>query len=520
MPPFDYALWGPANSRIVLALILFGGTLLAGMLIFLLTRRQVRLLKLTTAFGVGLGALTLYLAAWGYNKSRMHDGGDPIAYWITRVFAGAMVFVVLRALDRLAIVPLLTRGGKMAIPRLFHQIVNILLAVFAVLIFGARAFGWDIDRFLAGSAVVSIVLGLALQETLGNFFSGLVMQASPPFVIGDWIVCGGHEGRVVDMTWRAVTLHTNDDNFILIPNATVAKGDVVNYHAPTTATARTVNVSLESDVPPAEAIAILKAAAVETPGVQGAPEPFVYLEDYGDAVVYQVKFWISEPRDHHRLEHEVRVHIWYRLREKGIILPNPVRTVEHVSLTHKARQQREAARGHRLAAIESVPLLGPLTAAEKLQLADSAHDVFLTTGQVLFRQDDTGSSFYVIYRGSVEVLVSPEGGQAAEQHVVATLKAGDFFGEMSALTGQPRTATIRAASPLACVEIEKEDLLAIFQRDPGMLGKISQIVARRNAEREAVLQNAGAAPAPEMVFKQQQTLLGRMMSFFGLGKAA
>jgi CRP-like cAMP-binding protein len=300
----------------------------------------------------------------------------------------------------------------------------------------------------------------------------------------------------------------------------VAKGDVVNYHAPTTATARTVNVSLESDVPPAEAISILKAAAVETPGVQAAPEPFVFLEDYADAVVYQVKFWISEPKAHHRLEHDVRVHIWYRLREKGIILPNPVRTVEHISQARKARQQREAARGHRLAAIESVPLLGPLTAEEKLQLADSASEVFLTAGQVLFRQNDTGSSFYVIYKGSVEVLVSPDGAQAAEQHVVATLKAGDFFGEMSALTGQPRTATIRAAAPLACVEIEKGDLLAIFRRDPLIMGKISEIVARRNAEREAVLQNAGAAPEMEMVFKQQQTLLGRMMSFFGLGKAA
>jgi len=520
LPPFDYTLWAPAHSRLALALIMLGSTLLAGVLIYVLTHRHVKALRLTTSFSVALAALTLYLAAWGYNKSRMNDPLDPIAYWITRAFAGAMVFVLLRVLDRLAIVPLLTHGGRIAIPRLFHQIINILLVVFTILIFGSRAFGWDIDRFLAGSAVVSIVLGLALQETLGNFFSGLVMQASPPFAIGDWIVCADHEGRVVDMTWRAVTLHTNDDNFILIPNATVAKGDVVNYHAPTTATARTVKVSLESDVPPAEAIAILKAAAVETPGVQAAPEPFVFLEDYGDAVDYLVKFWISEPRAHHRLEHDVRVHIWYRLREAGIILPNPVRTVEYVSQKEKARRQREAARGHRLAAIENVPLLAPLTAEEKLQLANSAGDVFLTTGQILFRQNDAGSSFYIIYKGAIEVLVSPDGAAAAEQHVVATLKPGDFFGEMSALTGQPRTATIRAASPLACVEIEKRDLLAIFQRDPEMMGRISEIVARRNAQREAILHNAGAAPAPELVFKQQQSLLGRMMSFFGLGKAA
>ena len=106
----------------------------------------------------------------------------------------------------LLIVPMLTRRGTVRMPRFFHQIVNIVLALFAILIFGSVAFGWDIDRFLAGSAVASIVLGLALQESLGNFFSGLVMQAAPPFALGDWIICGDHEGRVVDMTWRALVM--------------------------------------------------------------------------------------------------------------------------------------------------------------------------------------------------------------------------------------------------------------------------------------------------------------------------
>jgi len=139
-------------------------------------------------------------------------------------------------------------------------------------------------------------------------------------------------------------------------------------------------------------------------------------------------------------------------------------------------------------------------------------------GQILFRQNDTGDSFYIIYKGEVDVLVTPPG--TTEERTVARLKAGDFFGEMSALTGQPRTATIRAAAPLACVQIEKRDLLPIFERDPAIMEKISAIVARRNAEREAAMHGAGKPPEPEAVTRQQKSILGRMMSFFGLAKAA
>jgi len=505
--PFDPTAHDLFSWAAVAGVVLVSGLVLLAIFHRLLKRQRLRLALLVALIPIAVysGALRL-------------EHAEVIFFWLGRALAAALIFAGLQLADRLIILPLLTRGGTVSIPRFFHQIVSIILAGFAILMFGSWAFGWDIDRFLAGSAVVSIVLGLALQETLGNFFSGLVMQASPPLAIGDWIICGAHEGKVVDMTWRAVTLHTNDDNFIHIPNATIAKAEVINYNAPTTATARSVKVGLESDVAPADAIDVLKTAALETPGVLPSPAPSVYLEDFGDAVGYRLKFWVVNPKDHLDIEHAVRVHVWYRLRERGFILPNPVRTIEHISQASKERRQSAAAAFHRSAAIESVPLLAPLQPEQKKQLVDLASEVFLTTGQVLFRQGDAGDSFYIIYKGQVEVLVAPEG--KTEQRVVATLKPGDFFGEMSALTGQPRTATIRATAPLSCVLIEKRDLLAIFEKDPGIMEHISEIVARRNIEREAILAGAGNAPAPEVVTKQQKNLLGRMMSFFGLAKSA
>jgi small-conductance mechanosensitive channel/CRP-like cAMP-binding protein len=508
----------PYQMHYLLGSAILVGTLIAALLGLATGHRLLRRARLLLAFTVAMVAFALYFATLGYIGKHTFDFDDPVVFWATRLFAATMVFVGLQVLDRVLLVPLLTRRGKIALPRFIHQIVNILLALFAILIYGSIAFGWDIDRFLAGSAVVSIVLGLALQESLGNFFSGLVMQASPPFAIGHRITCGEYEGEVIDMTWRAVTLYLDDDNYVIIPNATVAKSDIVNFNVPSRATARFVRVGLDYELPPADAIAVLTAAALESQGVLHAPEPVIFLENFADSsVTYAIKFWIEDAGQHEIIEHRVRVHLWYRLRERGYSIPFPMRTVEHSSHAQKNRLLQESARTRRIEAIEGVPLLQPLSSQQKRELADSANELYLMSGQVLFRQNDSGDSFYIIFKGSVEVLVTPEGG--TEERRVATLGPGDFFGEMSALTGQPRSATIRASAPLACVQIEKRDLLPIFQSDLSIMEKISQIVARRNAEREAVMQGAGAAPPPEAVTRQQKTLLGRMFSFFRLNAA-
>ena len=134
---------------------------------------------------------------------------------------------------------LFTRGGTTQVPRFIHQLILIVMSIFVVLMYGKVGVRTGRSAiFSPVSAVVSIVIGLALQESLGNLFSGLVLQAAPPFVLGDFIQAGNLEGRVVDMTWRAVTLHTTDDNYVVIPNGSIAKQEIVNFHAPTEATAR------------------------------------------------------------------------------------------------------------------------------------------------------------------------------------------------------------------------------------------------------------------------------------------
>jgi small-conductance mechanosensitive channel/CRP-like cAMP-binding protein len=512
---FDLNEWVPTFNEIIRAMATGVGIFAIGMLVYVSLRKYILRARLTAASLITITAFAIYFGFIAGKPKQMLSGEDQAAIWISRIFWAAILFASLRALDRLLIVPIITRGGRLPVPRFIHQIINIVIFCFAVLTYGAWAFGWNIQGFLAGSAVVSIVLGLALQESLSNIFSGLIMQASSPFAIGDWISCSGVEGRVVDMNWRAVTIHTLEDNYVILPNATVSSAQIVNFDSPTTSTARTVQVGLHYDNPPVQAIALLKSTALETEGVSQAPEPFVFLQSFDDsAITYAVKFWIIDPAAHARIETLVRTNIWYRVKEKGFSIPFPTRTVEHIQIDKKLEVQVTGAAKSRYDAIKNLWLFAPLTDEEKQKLARGAGDLTLANAQILFRQNDPGESLYIIRSGAADVLINKSDGS---QTKVTTLPAGSFFGEMSALTGQPRTATIRASGEMNCVVINKEDLSAVFTADPSMLDKISQIIAERNAHRAATAQAADNAAQEQEVKTEQKTLLGRMLRFFGLG---
>jgi small-conductance mechanosensitive channel/CRP-like cAMP-binding protein len=516
-PPhhFQFHAWLPTPHELLLGGATAFGLLLAGLLLSIPLRHLLRRLRLRLAYAVLVFALAAYAGLGAYKPHLLRDSTDALTFWIHRVFAAALVFVGLTVIDRLILLPILSRGGRVPVQRFAHQMAVILLILFAAVIYGSYAFGWDIDKFLAGSAIVSIVLGLALQESLGNFFSGLVLQASPPFLPGHWIVCAGLEGRVVDMTWRAVTLHTDDDNHVIIPNATVAKEQIINLSSPTTVTSRDIRIGLDYDLPPHDAIATLRAAALETPGVLPDPAPVIYLLEFADsALVYRVEFWINQPARHLIIEQAVRVSVWYRLKQKGYNIPFPMRTVEHTSLSRKQQSHQQAALEGRAHAIGAIPLFSTLSDEQKRTLATGARDLLFAPGQELFHQNDPGECFYIIRHGTVDVLIHPDGGGTSE-HKVATLGPGEFFGEMSALTGQPRTATVRAASSLTCIEIDKADLHTLFQADPAIMEQISRLIAQRDAERAAIAQGLTDVP-PTAARADQQNLLQRMLHFFRL----
>jgi hypothetical protein len=188
---------------------------------------------------------------------------------------------------------------------------------------------YDITPLVATSAVTSLVLGLALQPILGNFFAGLVISLEKPFRINDWIRVGEHEGRVVAITWRTTHLRTRDNDNVVIPNGKIADERVLNYYYPHPVHLERILVGVHYKTPPYRARRALMEAAAGVAGVLDKPTPEVYLVAFSDsAVTYELRVWIDDVAQGPRIASDLRQRIWEELQREGLTIPYPTLTLE------------------------------------------------------------------------------------------------------------------------------------------------------------------------------------------------
>jgi small-conductance mechanosensitive channel/CRP-like cAMP-binding protein len=513
----NWSKWGsfhdwlvPAASAATFVLIL--------LLSFILSRafrEQLKKHKLLGPVRWGTFALATYLAVFVLRKNRMVDPQDMLALGIHKLFLAIMLLVGLRFLDRLIVIPILTRGGRMALSRFVHQITLAILVLFLAAGYIHWAFNVDITSILAGSAVISIVLGLALQETLGNFFSGMVLQASVPFAPGDWILIGegstATEGRVVEMTWRAVTIITAANNNILIPNSLVARTKITNYHTPTPATSCSITLALDHNVAPHEAQRILVLAANDADGVAGSPAPGVSIASYDrSTITYSLGFWIEKPDQHGGIEAAVRWNAWYRLKQAGIELPYDTNLVRMTDGNADRQATVPAALAARMEAIGRSPLFSTLSPELKQQLAGRIHDFDLAPGQFFYHQDDPGNSMFLVLSGEVHAQMQTADGREVD---LSDIAEGGVFGQVSAMTGQPRAATVKAKTRVRVAEITHQHLQELLARDPALAQHMSEVVAQSQARHEELSRQIGAHHPSHGQNTQPQSVLERMKSF-------
>lgn len=187
----------------------------------------------------------------------------------------------------------------------------------------------ELGGLIATSAVTSLVLGLALQPILSNFFAGLVISVERPFRINDWIKIGDFEGRVVAITWRTTHLRTRENDNLVIPNSKLADERVVNFYYPHPMHLERIQVGASYDVPPYRVRRALLESIAGVPGILDKPTPEVYLPRFDDSsVCYELRIWLDDVANAPRIASEVRGRIWEIFRKEGITIPYPIRTVE------------------------------------------------------------------------------------------------------------------------------------------------------------------------------------------------
>jgi hypothetical protein len=306
------------------------------------------------------------------------------------------------------------------VPAIFRDVGQAL--VYAAVVFVTlRQAGVEPGSLLTTSALLTAVIGLALQETLGNLVAGLAIQAQRPFEVGDYIQFDAdprHIGQVVEINWRATRILTEDRVEMVVPNGPLAKSAIKNFTKPDHHLRRTVVFSVPQSQPPLRVKdAVLKAVGGLT-HVAVNPAPQVLINSWKDKdqhVEYVLQYVVEKFEERERLDSAMRERIWYALERAGVMPRLPVGEAELTAVEQ------------RLGAID---FLAALTAEQRTQLARAVEKRTYLNGETIISAGDEGSEFFILQRDEVRILV---GGNE-----VARLKPGAFFGEMSLLTGERR----------------------------------------------------------------------------------
>ena len=398
------------------------------------------------------------------------------------------------------------RRTGVEVPRILRDLFDGVLFVVVGLIILQATLSIDLSAVLASSAVLSLVLGLALQDTLSNLFAGLSLQAERPCGEGDFVRIGAQQGKVLEVGWRATRLLTGAGEALTIPNNTVAREAVFNLTR-LGAAQRKVALQVSYAVPPNA----LKEAALKTvqahPRVVPEPAPLVRTIDLGSSGIgYEVVFWVARFEEGLGVEDEVRTQLWYRLHRAGIAL-SPLGS--EVRLARSGRPAAGTAQVDVGALLEQVDFLAPVDPPLRAALAARARVERFGGGELVLRQGQTEPApFYVVAEGEVAVRVRGQDGRDREG---ARLGPGEFFGEMGVLAGESGAATVVAQGDCALVTLDRQAFEELFRRAPEAAKKLADVLTRR---REALARAASATPAEAARPPEGPAVLERLKGIF------
>ena len=405
------------------------------------------------------------------------------------------------------------RQGQPA-PALLESLVSVLLYGVAGVIVAHAFFGVELAPLLGTSAVVGAVVGLALQDTLGNLFAGIALHTEAPVRAGDWVRVAERDAQVEEVSWRAMRLRTWDGDTLTLPNSEVARHALLNYSQPQRAHSRALIVPVSFVTPPNKVISVLKHLLEQVEGVVADPAPALRVAGYGDfGIQYEVRYFFEGYENYRRIEGEILRLVFYHFKRHGIEIPYPVRNV-FLRQVEAADDGGEALSGRLERALRGIDLFRPLSDEELKGAAARFRQLHYAAGERIIEEGAPGDSFFVIDRGEVEVSKT----LAGKAHTLARLMEGQFFGEMALLTGERRSASVVAVTDVDLFMIDKSGFEGVLIANPAIAVDISTILSER---RELLRTAAGDATAPFGAAGAGSAELGprlleRIRNYFGL----
>ena len=419
----------------------------------------------------------------------------PIAISVSQLL---LAFAVIHFLVLVLVNPL--RADR--VPDYFPTIVQ---DVLVFVLFGIVATLVMDEKFLTTSAVGAVVAGLALQDTLGNLVSGLAIQVEKPFHVGHWIASGGWEGEVTEITWRATRIRTRHGNQVIVPNGELAKAAIVNYSEPAAPTRLEIDVGTHYNNAPNDVKRVILEVLDRESLVLKTPAPVVHVINFdASSILHRARFWIQHLPMDEVITDRVRTGIYYAFKRENIEIPYPIAVEYGGDVAQLGPDPGLAKSVEDL--LQNTDLFGLLSDDDRKALAAASPLRMFGDGETIVRQGAPGQSAFVVSQGRVRVSLDPGDVE------LAVLGRGAYFGEMSLLTGDPRTASVAARGDCTIVEITADAFRTFVLNQPALVERIGAAIAHRREGIARARATVTSYAAPESA----SSLVARVRRFFRL----
>jgi small-conductance mechanosensitive channel/CRP-like cAMP-binding protein len=427
--------------------------------------------------------------------------------------------LTLIGLSAILLFGLLLPRARLDVPQILRDVLVASAAVVAFFAIASRS-GFNVSGLIATSTVLTAVVGLSLQDTLGNLMAGLALQMDHSVAQGDWITVGDVTGRVTEIRWRSTSLETRNWETLVVPNSVLVKNSFLvlgRREGAPSLWRRTVLFNVDFRFAPNDVIPAVVEEICDGPieGVAAAPAPNCILLSFHESYArYAVRYWLANLAADDATDSVIRTRIYFALKRAGIPLSIPAHAV---FLTEESKEREADKAGEeqrrRMEALARVEFFDQLADADRARLAAGLRDAPFARGEVMTRQGDEAHWLYLILEGEAQVSVRGEGGM---ERSVARLGRGNLFGEMSLMTGAPRAATVVAITDVECYRLDKAVFKDVLKDRPELAERAAEILARRTLGLEAARHELDEEAKRRHLESAKTDLLDRIRGFFGL----
>lgn len=362
-------------------------------------------------------------------------------------------------------------------PKLFRDLVRTFLIAIGGAIVLSEVFDQDLGGLIAALGIGSVVIGLALQDTLGNLFSGVALLFEQPFQLGDWLEVDGQTGKVVEVNWRSVHIVTRELELLVVPNSALAQAVIRNYNQPQPQHVEAVVIGFSYNDAPNTVKRVMKETALDTTGVLKNPAPVVQTISYDDSsIAYKVRLFIDDYGQMPAIRDEFVTRIWYTARRNGLSIPFPIRDIYH---HHVPKVQTDEPLRRLAGYMKSLPSLAMVADSVLEELASQATLGHFGRGESAIAQGQNMVKMHFVLAGSA--IATTQNAQG-HQHTIAEMTRGDFFGYSALLSNEPSPMTVTAAEDLEVLILETDAVQKMLNKTPRFAQQLGAVIAARQSK--------------------------------------